>query len=516
MISLITTNQIIYTVGYGLLLIYICSLVLIFFFSLAQLNLLINFLKSKRKKEDGLKFDLSDSDQVPYVTIQLPVYNELYVMERLLENIVKLDYPNHKLEFQVLDDSTDESVVSTAKQIKMLQEKGFDIQHVRRIDRSGFKAGALKEGLKIAKGEIIAVFDADFLPESDWLQKTVPYFKDDKIGVVQTRWGHINRDYSLLTQIQAFALDAHFTLEQVGRNSRGHFINFNGTAGLWRKTCIYEAGNWEGDTLTEDLDLSYRAQLKDWKFKYLVDVVAPAELPVAISAARSQQFRWNKGGAENFQKMIKKVLKAKNISFKTKFHATLHLLNSTMFLNVLIVGILSVPMLYLKNYFEDLKLYFIAMSFFGMSTLIFFICYWHMYKEIKKGGIKNFANYFVLFFKFFSVAMGFSLHNTIAVAEGHAGKRSEFVRTPKFNMLNLKDKWKKNKYIQKKLPKSVFVEGFLTLYFIFAIASSVIVGYIGDHKNTPSEHFDFGLLPFHLMLFFGFGYVFIKSISSKA
>lgn len=515
MIPFITSNQLIYTIGYALLIIYICSLVLIFFFSLAQLNLLINLIKSKKQKDTGAKFDLSDPNQIPYVTIQLPVFNELYVMERLLDNIVKLDYPNDKLEFQVLDDSTDESVVSTAKQIAELQSQGIDIQHIRRTDRTGFKAGALKEGLKIAKGEIIAVFDADFLPESDWLQKTVPYFKDEKIGVVQTRWGHINRDYSLLTQIQAFALDAHFTLEQVGRNSRGHFINFNGTAGLWRKSCIYEAGNWEGDTLTEDLDLSYRAQLKDWKFKYLVDVVTPAELPVAISAARSQQFRWNKGGAENFQKMIKRVLSADNISFRTKFHATLHLLNSTMFLNVLIVGILSVPMLYLKNYFEDLKLYFVAMSFFGLSTLIFFICYWQMYKDVKRGGVKNFANYFVLFFKFFSVAMGFSLHNTIAVAEGHFGKKSEFVRTPKFNMLNLKDKWKKNKYIQKKLPKSVYVEGFLTIYFLFGIASSIFVGYLGENKINPTEHYDFGLLPFHLMLFFGFSYVFIKSVTSK-
>ncbi|WP_139956788.1 cellulose synthase family protein [Flavicella sediminum] len=515
MISLITTNQIIFSIGYGLLLVYIASLILIFLFSLAQLNLLLNLKKSKKENKTAPKYDLSNSSEIPYVTIQLPVYNELYVMERLLDNIVKLDYPKNRLEFQVLDDSTDESVASTAQQIQKLQALGHNIQHIRRTDRTGFKAGALKEGLTIAKGEIIAIFDADFLPEEDWLQKTVPYFKDQKIGVVQTRWGHINRDYSLLTQIQAFALDAHFTLEQVGRNSRGHFINFNGTAGLWRKTCILDAGNWEGDTLTEDLDLSYRAQLKDWKFKYLVDIVAPAELPVAISAARSQQFRWNKGGAENFQKMIKRILSSKKIPIRTKLHAALHLLNSTMFLNVLIVGVLSVPMLYLKNYFDDLKIYFIAMSFFGLSTLIFFICYWHMYKEVKQGGVKGFANYFVLFFKFFSVAMGFSLHNSIAVAEGHLGKKSEFVRTPKFNMLNLKDKWQKNKYIQKKLEKSVFVEGFLTLYFAFGALSSVLVAYIGKPNAIPSENYDFGLLPFHLMLVFGFGYVFFKSVFSK-
>ena len=217
-------------------------------------------------------------------------------MERLLDNIVKLEYPSHKLEIQVLDDSTDESIETTSEQIKRLQDKGFNIHHIRRENRTGFKAGALKEGLTVAKGEYIAIFDADFLPKSDWLKRTIPYFKNDKIGVVQTRWGHINRDYSVLTRVQAFALDAHFTLEQVGRNTKGHFINFNGTAGVWRKECIIDAGNWEGDTLTEDLDLSYRAQLKNWEFKYLEHVETPAELPVVISAARSQQFRWNKGG----------------------------------------------------------------------------------------------------------------------------------------------------------------------------------------------------------------------------
>ena len=510
----IFSDKVLYSIGLVLLGVYLVSLVMIFLFSLAQVNLLYNFLRAKRRKDTSEKFDLSNPNEVPFVTIQLPVYNELYVMERLLDTIVKLEYPSDKIEFQVLDDSTDESVVSTKKQIERLQKEGHNIQYIHRTDRKGFKAGALKEGMEVAKGEFIAIFDADFLPNPDWLQKTVPYFKNNEVGVVQTRWGHINRDYSLLTKIQAFALDAHFTLEQVGRNSQGHFINFNGTAGIWRKDCILDAGNWEGDTLTEDLDLSYRAQLKNWKFKYLCEVETPAELPVVISAARSQQFRWNKGGAENFQKMIKKVLSSEQISKKTKFHAVLHLLNSTMFLNVFIVGVLSVPMLYLKNYFSDLKFYFIALSFFVLSTVFFFICYWFMYKEIKGGGVKKFGGYTVMFFRFFSVAMGFSLHNSLAVAEGHAGKKSEFVRTPKFNMLSLKDKWSKNKYLQKKLPKSVFVEGLLALYFAFGMLSAVFVGYIGEGKTEPSEHFDFGLFPFHLMLFFGFSYVFYHSIRS--
>jgi len=427
-------------------------------------------------------------------------------MERLLDNIALIKYPKGKLEIQVLDDSTDDTVKTTAAHVKKLKATGLDIKHICREDRVGFKAGALKEGLVSAKGEFIAIFDADFLPEPNWLECTIPYFKDSEIGVVQTRWGHINRNYSTLTKVQAFALDAHFTLEQVGRNSKGHFINFNGTAGVWRKECIIDAGNWEGDTLTEDLDLSYRAQLKNWKFKYLENVETPAELPVVISAARSQQFRWNKGGAENFRKMLKKVLISKNISFKTKIHGILHLLNSTMFLNILIVAILSIPMLYIKNEYAHLKVYFAVMSFFVISTIIFFICYWVMYKNIYGGGVKNFMKYIGIFFTFFSVAMGFSLHNSIAVLEGHWGKRSEFVRTPKFNISTLKDSWKGNIYLKKKISFNVIIEGFLMLYFAFGMYSAFIVGDQGG---------DFGLFPFHLMLFLGFGFVFIKSLTSK-
>lgn len=492
---------------YIIITVYSVALILIFMYALAQLNLLFNYVSAQRKEDTCPKFDFGKPEEIPYVTIQLPVYNEMYVMERLLENIAKLEYPREKLEIQVLDDSTDESVERTAKQIEKIKQSGLDIQHIRRTNRQGFKAGALKEGLAIAKGQFIAIFDADFLPEADWLLRTVPYFKNPEVGVVQTRWGHINRNYSTLTKIQAFALDAHFTLEQVGRNSKGHFINFNGTAGIWRKECIIDAGNWEGDTLTEDLDLSYRAQLKNWKFKYLEDVKTPAELPVIISAARSQQFRWNKGGAENFQKMARRVISSKNVSIKTKVHSLLHLLNSSMFLMIFLVAILSIPMLYIKNEYAHLKSYFYMMSFFVISTIIFFICYWFMFKRSYGGGIRNFFRYIGTFFTFFSIAMGFSLHNTIAVIEGHFGKKSEFVRTPKFNIKSLKDSWKNNKYIRKKPSVNVIIEGLLTLYFAFGMYSAFVVGDQGG---------DFGLFPFHLMLFIGFGYVFCKSIFSKA
>lgn len=490
------------------IIIYTIALVLIFLYALAQLNLLFNYLGARKKTQAHCEqFDFSHPEEIPFVTIQLPVYNELYVMERLLDNIAKLEYPKDKLEIQVLDDSTDASFEMTAAQIKRIQASGIDIRHVTRKDREGFKAGALKEGLKTAKGEFIAIFDADFLPKPNWLKQTIPYFKDPTIGVVQTRWGHLNRNYSILTRVQAFALDAHFTLEQVGRNTKGHFINFNGTAGVWRRECILDAGNWEGDTLTEDLDLSYRAQLKNWKFKYLEEVETPAELPIVISAARSQQFRWNKGGAENFRKMAFRVLKSKSVPFKTKVHSILHLLNSTMFLNILIVAVLSIPMLYIKNEYEHLKIYFYAMSFFVISTLIFFICYWFMFKKMYGGGFKSLLKYTGMFFTFFSIAMGFSLHNSLAVLEGHLGKKSDFIRTPKFNISTIKDGWKDNIYLKKNISPNVILEGLLMLYFAFGMYSAFVVGDQGG---------DFGLFPFHLMLFIGFGFVFYKSITSKA
>ena len=247
--------------------------------------------------------------------------------------------------------------------------------------------------------------------------------------------------------------------------------------------------------------------MKNWKFKYLEDVETPAELPVVISAARSQQFRWNKGGAENFQKMARRVLASDSVSKKTKIHSLLHLLNSTMFLNIFLVAILSIPMLYIKNEYEHLKSYFLVMSFFVISTVIFFICYWYTYKSIYGGGFKQFIRYIGMFFTFFSVAMGFSLHNTIAVIEGHIGKKSEFVRTPKFNISNIKDKWQGNKYLKKNISTNVIFEGMLMLYFAFGMYSAFVVGDQGG---------DFGLFPFHLMLFIGFGFVFFKSLTSKA
>lgn len=496
----ITTSPILTFLVYLVLGLYTISLLLILIYSLTQLNMLRYFLKYQKR------IDLPDTteplDGWPKVTIQLPLFNELYVVERLLKCITSLDYPHEKLQIQVLDDSTDESLVLTKKLVAAYQTKGIPIELHHRTNRAGFKAGALKKGLKTATGAFIAIFDSDFLPDSDWLYKTVPQFQNPKVGVVQTRWGHLNRNYSVWTSVQAFALDAHFLLEQIGRNQQQHFINFNGTAGIWRKSCILDAGNWEGDTLTEDLDLSYRAQLKQWKFVYLDQVVTPAELPITLDAIRSQQFRWNKGGAENFQKMIGKVLHTKKHSLSVKLNAMVHLLNSSMFLNVLIVSVLSVPVLFIKAEFEELSVYFNLGSLFVLSTLIFFCCYWFVHRTVFGSGPASFFFYTQRFILFYCLIIGFSLHNSVAVLEGHLGKKSPFIRTPKFNVSESQESVKPNKYKNQRTSIYTYIELSFALYFLFGLYSAFELSSSGD----------FWLFPFHLLLFFGFSSIYIFGI----
>ena len=486
---------------FAIIIIYTLASALIFIYCLTQLSLMVLYLRSKKTPEISPKLDLSKPEEIPYVTIQLPLYNEMYVVERLLKNIAEIEYPLEKMEIQVLDDSTDDSVDKTVLLIEKLQGEGLNIGHFRRKDRTGFKAGALKEGLVTAQGELIAVFDADFLPEKDWLLKTVPHFKDFELGLVQTRWSHINRNYSLLTKMLALALDFHFIVEQTGRNFGKHFINFNGTAGIWRKECILDSGNWSGDTLTEDLDLSYRAQMRKWKFKYLEDVETPAELPVVISAARSQQFRWNKGAAENFRKNYGLLLKARNQTSWTKFHGFFHLLNSSLFLLLLLLAVLSVPVLYIKNLNPNFDWYFKLMAFFAIGTLILGACYWLAWAKINGKGVKSFFKFLGIFLAFFSVAMGLSVHNSLAVLEGHIGKRSDFIRTPKFNINNLKDSWKGNVYLARNISMNVVIEALLLIYFCFGIYSAIVLE-------------DYGLMVFHVMLVGGFGFVVVKSLTT--
>jgi cellulose synthase/poly-beta-1,6-N-acetylglucosamine synthase-like glycosyltransferase len=479
-----------------LIIIYGLALSFIFLYSIVQVNLVINYLQGNKKEE---KPTVIDEDKLPFVTVQLPLYNELYVVERLIDSITKFDYPKDKFEIQILDDSTDETVNIVAKKVAEYKALGFNMyQHQRKI-RTGYKAGALAEGLEIAKGEFIAIFDADFLPRTEFLRKTIPYFHNEKIGVVQTKWEHLNENYSLLTRLQAFGLNAHFTVEQTGRNVKNHFINFNGTAGIWRKSCIEDAGGWEADTLTEDLDLSYRAQLKGWKFKYMEELGSPAELPAAMNALKNQQFRWTKGAAECTRKNLLKVLKNKELPFSTKLHALFHLMNSSIFICIVLLSVLSIPMLIIKNNFVEYDLLFKIGSFFMLSVLFLSIYYFVSLASDYSNKFKALFHFTLLFPLFLSVSMGLSLHNALAVIEGYIGKKSPFIRTPKFNIIENKDVWKKNKYLVSSVSFLTVLEFLLTIYFFFGILSAFYYD-------------DFGLIPFHIMLFLGFGYVTFYSL----
>jgi len=482
----------------SILIIYFFCLILIFLFSISQAYLTYHYIKATKQKNE--KLFLSDK-KLPKITIQLPIYNEKYVIERLFKKISELKYPKKLLQIQVLDDSDDESTKLIVKLIKHYKSKGVKFEHITRSDRKGFKAGALKNGLKSASGEFIAIFDADFMPDSNWLKKITPHFDNKKIGLIQTKWGHINKSYSILTKVQAFALDIHFTLEQVGRNIKNHFMNFNGTAGIWRKKCIIDSGNWEGDTLTEDLDLSFRAQLKGWKFKYIEHIVTPAELPITINAVKTQQHRWNKGGAENFQKIFWRLIKSKSINLKTKIIGLIHLLSSSMFLNVFSISFLSVPLLFLNN---KINWFFNFSSIFLISTIILFICYWIIHKINFGKEFKSFMNYTKNFILFLTVISGFSCHNSIAVLKGHLRKRSAFIRTPKFNIESSNNNLKKNIYSKKIIPFNFLFDLFFTFYFFLSLC---IAFYINDGF--------FKLFPFHLILFTGYLFMVINTLKSN-
>jgi len=479
--------------------IYTACLILIFYYSCIQMTLAIAYVRN-RKKRKLEEIPLFDSKNAPKVTIQLPMYNEMYVAERIIETAAAFDYPRDKFQIQVLDDSTDETKDIIAAKVAELAATGLNIQHIHRIDRTGYKAGALDDAMDRVQGEFIAIFDADFVPDKDFLIRTMPYFKEG-IGVVQSRWGHLNKNYSLLTELQAFGLNGHFAIEQGGRNASGHFINFNGTAGIWRKTCIEEAGGWEHDTLTEDLDLSYRAQMRGWKFKYLEDVESPAELPITMSALKSQQHRWMKGGAECFIKMWKSLITFPGVKFSDRVHGFAHLFNSSVFVFILILSILSLFVLHIKDSFSDLNWFIQFGAFFIASTLFLSFYYWHSWRDKKGPFLNDLFRFIGRFIQFLTVSMALSLSNAVAVIEGYLGIKSSFVRTPKFNVL-IKTEFKGNKYDKKSLSLINILEGLLMLVFGFTAVQRAVYG-------------DLGMVPFHLMLTCGYGIIFFSTLKEN-
>lgn len=485
---------------------YSVTLLLILVFSLGQLSLLFIYLFRRLTRPRPIAAAAPDDPQLPTLTIQLPVYNERYVVERLIDTVAALQYPTNRLQIQVLDDSTDETVALIARKVAHYQQLGHPIEHIRRPTRTGYKAGALDYGLADAHGDYIAIFDADFLPDPHFLLRVLPSFTAPDIAIVQTRWLHLNESYSLLTRLQAMGLNAHFLIEQNARYAGGLFLNFNGTAGIWRKAAIRDAGGWQADTLTEDLDLSYRAQLRGWRIIYRDDIGVPAELPVTMGAIRSQQYRWMKGPAECAQKHLKNVLRAPGLSLGTKLQACFHLLNSSLFVLILTMALLSVPVLYAHSTTPDPAGADRLAALFSLSSLVS-LGFWGIPFMLDKkrrtqlhppgsvsSPMRNGLQFLWQYPLFLAVMLGLSLHNSLAVLEGHLGIRTPFVRTPKFNVAPGSDSWISNAYGRRPVAKLLWFELALAVYFAIGVGLGI------------RQH-DYSMISFHGLLAVGFALV---------
>ncbi len=431
--------------------------------------------------------------QTPRVTIQLPIFNELYVVERLIDSVCKIEYAKGLLEVQVLDDSTDETCGIARACVERWKNKGVDIVYLHRTNRYGFKAGALEAGLKVAKGEFVAVFDADFVPSPDFLKRTVPFFADPKVGMVQVRWGHLNREYSILTQAQSIFLDGHFMIEHTARNRSGCFFNFNGTAGIWRSNTITDAGGWQHDTLTEDLDLSYRAQLKGWQFVFLPDVISPAEVPVDMNAFKSQQHRWAKGSIQTARKLLPAILRS-NLPWKVKQEAFFHLSNNIAYLLMVLLSLLM-PLSMVVRFEHGLYgTLFLDLPFCIAATLSVTFFYIATQRELGRGWWDR-----VKYLPFLmSLGLGMAMNNAKAVVEALFKQESGFTRTPKTGAegrSNLKVK----KAYRGKASWMPYVELAFGGYFTWA------VWFAWDNSVYTS-------LPFLVLFQLGFLYVGVSSL----
>ncbi len=433
-------------------------------------------------------------DDLPTVTVQLPIFNEAYVVRRLIQSVGELDYPKDKLQIQVLDDSTDDTVKICEEEVAKLRAKGLDIEVRHRVDRTGYKAGALEEGMRDAKGELIFILDADFVPPKGILHEMVHFFTDPKLGMVQTRWGHLNRGYSLLTKIQAMFLDGHLILEQTARSRSGRFFNFNGTGGIWRRACIEDAGGWQHDTLTEDLDLSYRAQLNGWRFVFLKDVVTPAELPVDMDGFKSQQHRWTKGSIQTCKKMLLRVWRSR-VPLIIKMEATMHLTANFAYL---LLGAMCV-LIYPSDFRPQVAWYWavlINVPIFVAASLSVSIFYAAAQRVIRP---KKWLKEIIYLPLLLALGIGMSINNGKAVLEALFNKTSPFVRTPKYGIDRKKISWKGLRYSALKSVAPVF-EVLFAVYFTVLIGLSISKG-------------EWLSIPFLLLFQLGFAYVAWGSIS---
>ncbi len=432
--------------------------------------------------------------ELPRITVQLPIFNEQFVVDRLLQAVCNLDYPVDKLDIQLLDDSTDETVAVAKRLVEDYASQGFAVTYHHRTNRHGFKAGALAEGLKSAKGEFVAIFDADFVPPRDFLQRTIHHFTDPKIGMVQTRWTHINRNYSFLTEVEAILLDGHFVLEHSGRARSNVFFNFNGTAGLWRRCAIEDAGGWQHDTLTEDTDLSYRAQLKGWKFLYLQDVECPAELPVEMTAFKTQQARWAKGLIQTSKKILPHVLKS-NERFHIKLEAWYHLTANLSYPLMIVLSVLLLPAMVIRFYQGWFQMLYIDLPLFMASTFSISSFYLVSQRELfPKSWIRS-----LLYLPFLmALGIGLTVTNTRAVLEALLGKQTAFARTPKYRVESKRDKVQASKY-RRRLGWVPWIELLIGCYF------AVTVYYAVENENYIT-------VPFLILFVVGYWYTGLMSI----
>src|SRR5215204_7483352 len=445
------------------------------------------------KNKDKAPAPLPPLEVLPPVTVQLPIYNEMYVADRLIDAVCEMDYPRELLEIQVLDDSTDETTDIAELAVRRHAARGFDISYLHRVDRTGYKAGALEAGLRVAKADFIAIFDADFIPPKDFLLKTLPHFSDPKTGMVQARWGHINEDYSLLTKIQAILLDAHFVLEHGSRNRGGCFFNFNGTAGIWRREAIDSAGGWQHDTLTEDLDLSYRAQLAGWHFKFLPDVVAPAEVPVEMNSFKSQQHRWAKGSIQTCLKLMPRILRS-NQPIGVKAEAFFHLSANFNYLLMSVLSVLMFPAMWVRYNMGWYEMLLIDVPLFFAATASVANFYMVCQRELHADWITR-----VKYLPFLmSIGIGLAINNTKAVLEALFNKQSEFTRTPKYRVETGADEWIGKKYRQSFVVQPM-IELALGLYFTATVFYALANGI-------------YGTVPFLVLFQIGFLYTGLLSI----
>jgi cellulose synthase/poly-beta-1,6-N-acetylglucosamine synthase-like glycosyltransferase len=454
---------------------------------------LVYLYMKNRDKAPGRSLPPPPLAELPRVTIQLPIYNEMYVADRLIDAVCEMDYPRELLEIQVLDDSTDETTDIAELAVRRHASRGFDISYLHRVDRLGYKAGALEAGLSVAKSNFIAIFDADFVPPKDFLRKTLPHFADARIGMVQARWGHINQDYSLLTKIQSILLDAHFVLEHGGRNRAGCFFNFNGTAGVWRREAIDSAGGWQHDTLTEDLDLSYRAQLLGWKFVFLPDVVSPAEVPVEMNSFKSQQHRWAKGSIQTCMKLLPRILRS-NQPIGVKAEAFFHLTANFNYLLMSVLSVLMFPAMYVRYNMGWTEMLLIDIPLFAAATLS--VCNFYIVSQRELYPDWRTRLKYLPFLM--SIGIGLCVNNTRAVLEALFHKESEFARTPKYGIERDSDEWAGKKYHQTVGVQSL-IELALGLYFTGTVFYALI--------NQI-----YGTLPFLMLFQIGFLYTGLLSI----